>query len=137
MTSNNDTANRSNDSDDRAMHDVVDTMGAAAGDIASEARAAAEDLRDAGAEIADAASHAASQGSQHARAAANAAKVAMSDAAELAAQAAADAMESVRERIRGWRGLGEDYVRTKPIEAVGLAAAAGIALGIWFARRRK
>ena len=122
--------------DEPSLHDIADTMSAGAGEVASEVRAAADDLRDAGAEMADTAAKAASRGGQHARAAAGSAKVVLREAAEIAAQAAADAMDLARQGIRGWKDRGEDYVRTKPMQAIGVAAAAGVVLGIWMARRR-
>lgn len=115
----------------QALRDIKETLKAGGADVAEEARAAAGDVRSAAADVASTAHDTSTRVKGHATAAAGSAKVALSDAAETASAAAEELIEDQRDTLRDWQARAEHYVRNEPVHAMGLAAIAGLVVGLW------
>lgn len=133
MSDNDETLN----SGEEALRDIKESLKAGSADVASEARAATEDIRDAATDATDIGRYASAQVGRHARAAATSAKVAIGDAAEMAGDAGSAFAREKRETVQQWHVRADAYVRSNPVSALAAAAGVGLLFGFFVRRSRE
>ena len=114
----------------QALRDIRETLHAGGEDVAFQAGAAADDIRETAGDVAADAKAGVERTRRRAEAAAASANVALDDAGEIAADAGRETMRSKIAPLGDeLLAIAEERICDKPLQAVGVAALVGLTVG--------